>query len=81
MSNKITPLIQALISHYVSERDKTISELDNCINKSIDNYEYNENFNRIIELFKNLNCINGTLETIQSTLNLDEIKDKKNKKS
>ena len=78
--NKIPPLIQSVLSNYIAKRDKSLAELDICFNQS-PTLSINETLTeKVSSLFKDLHQANGILETIETTLNLNDVQEKTNKK-
>ena len=56
-------LITASLSHYVAEKEKTLAELEVCLNRPVA-LEQGNIVDKVILLFKKLNDVQGTIELI-----------------
>ena len=68
MTDNVSPLVQAIISKYIAERDSAIAKLDMYLNKVPLNETPEKILEKVSSLFKSLSDANNTLNTIEQTI-------------
>ena len=70
--NKTTPILTAVMSNLVSERDKILAQLDLVINKNISDSGVSGIVEETTELFKKLSNVESTIQTVNYTIHGNE---------
>ena len=69
-----SPILRAVLSHYIAQRDKTISELDIYINRPSGVGEHANVTNEVIRLFKELDESVSIIGTVKGVMEGSENK-------
>jgi hypothetical protein len=66
--NKVNPILTAVMSKLISDRDNVLAQLDLVLNKNLSDYGVSGIIEQTAQLFKKLSEIDSAIDTVKYTI-------------